>query len=61
MGAIFAGLLLRAVNVATPASTSATTSNVSALLDTGIAPVAGLVLLLLGLGAFVSLTFGRGF
>lgn len=57
---IGAGLLLRAVNVATPSSPTAPTQNVTAIFD-GIAPVAGLLMLLFGLGALASMSFARGF
>jgi hypothetical protein len=62
VAAIFAGLLLRAVGGAMPASgASDVTLAVSGILAAGVGSMAGLLVLLLGIGALLSISVSRGF
>jgi hypothetical protein len=58
--AVGAGILLRAVNVATPSSVAASTQNTVGILDM-ISPIAGLLIMLVGIGALYTMTVSRGF
>lgn len=61
--AVFAGLLVRAVNAAdqaagnAPANSTTAVSDVLGVLD----PIVGLTLFLVAIGTAVALSFGRGF
>lgn len=56
--AVFGGILLRAVNVSYPSQPASQTQAVKQTLD-ALAPVTGQLLLLVGVGAFITLTFAR--
>jgi hypothetical protein len=59
--AVFSGLFLRGLSVAPPDNPTNTTSDVVTILDASITPVAGLLLLLVGVGAVAALAIGRSF
>lgn len=60
VAAIFGGLMLRAVNSSLPNNPASSTQNASGILDI-LSPFAGLILLMVGIGALITYTWGRSF
>lgn len=61
VAAVFAGITVRALNVGyDPSTANGAASDAAGVLDV-LSPIAGHLVLLVGIGAFISYTWGRSF